>query len=121
MADSIYVAGLELRARLGVTGEERAQLQRITAYLSLTPERSFTALEDSVQNTVDYAAVCKAIHEIVEERPRNLLETAAGDVASGILRQFPACAAVDIELRKYALSDTAYVAVRLTRAQPANP
>lgn len=110
--DAISIAGLELQARLGITEEERAAPQRLTAYLTLHPLRAFAELEERLENTVDYAEVCKAVHALAAERPRHLLETLTVEVAAGVLARFPGCAVVDVELRKYALHDTAYVAAR---------
>lgn len=117
VSDLIFIAGLELRGRLGVPEDERAQPQRLTADLTLHPARSFAELGERLENTVDYAAVCRVVHALVAERPRHLLETLAFELAGGVLRRFPACAAIDVELRKYALSDTAYVAARHSQAQ----
>ena len=52
-------------------------------------------------------------------RPRRLIETLALDIAGEILARF-AVASVDVELRKYILPDTDYVAVRLSRHRPAD-
>lgn len=116
--DAICIAGLELQAHIGVTAEERAAPQRLTAYLTLHPRRAFIDLEERLENTVDYAAVCESVHALVAERPRHLLETLAAELAAGVLSRFAGCAAVDIELRKYALHDTAYVAARHSRSSP---
>ncbi len=112
MGDAIHIAGLELQAHIGVTENERLSPQRLTAYLTLHPGRSFADLDERLENTIDYAHVCQAIHALVAERPRHLLETLAVEMAAGVRARFPGCGKVDIELRKYALSDTAYVAVR---------
>lgn len=110
--DAIYIAGLELLARLGVTAEERAAPQRVTAFITLHPRRAFVDLGERLERTVDYAAVCASVHALAAERPRELLETLTVEVAAGVLERFAGCAAVDVELRKYALRDTAYVAAR---------
>lgn len=115
MGDTIFIAGLELRAHLGVTASEQSLAQRLSVSLTLHPARPFTGLGDRLENTIDYAAVCAAIRALVAERPRQLVETLADEMARGVLGRFPSCARVDIELRKYALDDTAYVAVLLSR------
>ena len=115
MPDSIHISQLELQAHLGVPDVEQVHPQRLTLSLTLHPAWPFIDLEDLIDNTIDYAAVCEAVKALVAERPRKLLETLADEIARGVLEQFPACAAVDVELRKFILHDTAYVAVRLTR------
>ena len=112
--DEIHVANLALNVRVGVSDEEQAQAQRLTVSLTLRPARGFGGLEDRIENTVNYAAVCAAVRALAATHPRRLIETLALDVADEILARF-AVASVDVELRKYILSDTDYVAVRLSR------
>ena len=60
--------------------------------------------------------MCAAIRKMAAESPpRQLIETLAEDIATLVLACFSVCAEVDVELRKYILPDTDYVAVRLTR------
>jgi dihydroneopterin aldolase len=112
--DLIIVEALELSARVGVPEEERAVPQRLTAHIVLEPRRGFQNLEDDITNTVDYFAAARAIQAEAGARPRRLIETLAEDLAELLLERF-AVRAVEIELRKYILRDTAFVAVRLRR------
>lgn len=114
MGDSILIDQLELQARIGITEEERTQPQRLTATLDLKPARDFGELDDRIENTVDYFEVCLAVKALAEERPRNLIETLAGEIADALLARF-ALSAVEIELRKFVLPDTAFVAVKIRR------
>ena len=115
--DEIHVANLALNVRVGVTDEEQARAQRLTVSLTLRPARGFADLGDRIENTVNYAAVCTAVRALATP-PRRLIETLALDIAAEILARF-AVASVEVELRKYILPDTDYVAVRLSRQQPA--
>ena len=112
--DQILVSNLELLACIGVTDAEQARPQRLTVCLTLTPACGFAGLDDQIENTVNYSAVCKAVRELAAARTPRLIETLAGDIAALILARF-ACVAVEVELRKYVLPDTDYVAVRLAR------
>ena len=112
--DEIHVANLALYVRVGVTDEEQAQTQRLALSLALRPVRGFDGLGDRIENTVNYATVCAAVRRLAAGHPRRLIETLALDLAEEILARFMV-ASVDVELRKYILSDTDYVAVRLTR------
>lgn len=116
VTDEIHVANLALNVRVGVTDEEQAQPQRLTVSLTLRPMRGFAGLEDRIENTVNYAAVCAAVRALAADHPRRLIETLALDVAGEILARF-AVASVEVELRKYILPDTDYVAVRLARSR----
>ena len=112
--DEIHIAGLELSACVGVTSEERGLPQRLTVCLTLTPARSFAGIHDDIEKTVNYSTVCALVRTLASERPRRLIETLAEDIAVAVLARF-ACLSVDVELRKYILPDTDYVAVRLSR------
>jgi len=114
MADCIRIESLELASCIGVPDEECAQPQRLTVSLVLEPVRDFRALDDSLANTVDYFAVGEIVKALSLARPRRLLETLATDIAGELLACFP-LHAVDVDLRKYILADTAYVAVQIRR------
>lgn len=114
MADAIHIEGLELSVHIGVPEEERANPQRLTVNLTLEPRRDFRELGDAIENTVDYFALSKAVQALARERPRKLIETLAEEIAALILARF-AVRRVEVELRKYILPDTAFVAVRLSR------
>lgn len=114
MRDSILINVLELRARIGVPESERAETQRLTATILFEPRRGFSELEDRLENAVDYAAVCKAVKTLAASGSRHLLETLAEEIAAMLLRDFP-LEAVEIELRKFILADTDFVAARIRR------
>jgi dihydroneopterin aldolase len=112
--DEIRIAGLELRSCIGVTEAERHTPQRLTVSLVLQPISGFGGLNDDLAQTVNYSAVCRMVRALAGERPRQLIETFALEIANAVLAGF-ACELVDVELRKYVLPDTEYVAVRLIR------
>ena len=114
MTDRILINGLELSSFIGVPDEERTTAQRLTANLVLEPLRDFTALGDALENTVDYFRVCAELQALSLARPRRLIETLAEDLAALLLARF-ALRAVEVELRKYILPDTAFVAVKIYR------
>ena len=114
MPDLIHIEQLELLARLGVPDDERATPQRLALNLTITPANDFHALGDRIENTVDYFVVCQIVQQFAAARPRRLLETLAEEIAQEVLARF-AVRAVAVELRKFILPDTAFVAVRLKR------
>jgi len=114
MRDCIFIQKLELRARIGVPDSERSQPQRLTANLVLEPIRGFSALDDRLENAVDYQRVCLAVQALAISGSRHLLETLAEEIAQMLLRDF-LLAAVEIELRKFILPDTDFVAVKIRR------
>ena len=114
MPDRILIDSLVLTAFIGVPDEERAAAQRLTVNLVLEPIRDFTALGDALENTADYFRVCEDVKALARARPRRLIETLAEDIAAMLLARF-ALRAVDVELRKYILTDTSFVAVAIRR------
>jgi dihydroneopterin aldolase len=114
MPDQIIIRSLELSAHIGVPDSEREAPQRLTATLCLEPTNDFRELDDSIARTVDYYAVSKAVQALARERPRKLIETLAEEIAMSVLQQFQV-RSVELELRKYILPDTEFVAVRVRR------
>ena len=114
MADCIRIDNLELLSYIGVPAEERAATQRLTVSLVLEPIRDFRALDDRIENTVDYFDVCKFVKALSLAGPRQLIETLAEEIAGQLLARYP-LRSVEVELRKYILPDTAFVAVQLRR------
>jgi dihydroneopterin aldolase len=112
--DAILVSGLELSARIGVPEVERAEPQRLTVSLVLLPSAPLTQLNDDLGRTVDYYALTRRVRQIAGERPRKLIETLAEDICTCILEEF-SVRSLEVELRKYILPDTEFVAVRMAR------
>jgi dihydroneopterin aldolase len=115
MSDAILIEALELTAHIGVPDEERAAAQRLAVSLRIEPRRDFADLGDDITNAVDYFAVSQEIKALAAARPRRLIETLAEEIAALVIERF-AVAAVEVELRKFILPDTAFVAVKLRRA-----
>jgi dihydroneopterin aldolase len=118
--NEIVIRGLKIRAHVGVPDEELASAQEIHFDLTITPLVGFGEAGDDLSRTVDYAAVVSSVEEIVRARPRRLIETLAYDVASVVIDHF-AAASVTVEIRKFILPQTDWVAVRcsLSRASAA--
>jgi dihydroneopterin aldolase len=114
--DLILIHALELSVRIGVPDEERLSPQRLTVNLSLQPKNGFEGLGDDLANAVDYSAVAKTVQALARERPRRLIETLACEIASAVLDGF-AVDFIEVELHKYILPDTAFVAVRIARSR----
>ena len=114
MPDLIHIEALEVRSCIGVPEEERAAPQRLTVTLTLEPNADFRALGDRIEATVDYAAVCEAVKALAAERPRRLVETLAEEIAGALLGRF-AIRRVEVEVRKFILPETDYVAIRIDR------
>jgi len=117
MADEIRVERLLLRSLIGITAAERAEPQRLTVSLTIEPVAGFRKLDDRIENAVDYAEVCGAIQTLASRGERHLLETLAEEIAALVLKTF-AVRRVTLELRKYPLPETDFVAARISRSAP---
>ena len=114
--DCIRIQELEIHAFVGVTDEERAKPQRIVVNVTVCPRTSFDQMKDELSRTVNYVDVCRKISEFVETREYKLIETIASDLSSCLLSEFP-LEAVEIEVRKFVLPNTAYVSVTTCRTR----
>jgi len=84
--------------------------------LRLVPARGLAGLGDDIGNTINYAAVCAAVRQEAEAKPRRLIETLAGEIAELLLGRFPVTA-VEVEVRKFIVPGTEYVAVSIRRGK----
>jgi FolB domain-containing protein len=119
MTDQIHIEQLELKSRVGVAESERAQPQRLTVSITLWPLRDFRELHDDLAKTINYSAVCREVKKFTKDRADKLIETLANSLASHLLDAFPT-RKIQIELRKFILSDVNYVSVRLIRERLAS-
>jgi dihydroneopterin aldolase len=113
MGGRVHISELELFSNIGVPDAERAEPQRLTVHLTLFPAGDFASMQDEISNTVDYYKVTRRVRALAAERPRRLIETLAAEIVQVVLGEFNVVR-VDVELRKYILPDTDYVAVMLT-------
>lgn len=113
--DQIIISQLGISTYIGATADERRKPQRLR--VSITMELAARVLDDKLENTVDYAAVSGVVKALAATGERLLIETLAEEIAATLLSSYP-IRAVEIELRKYILPDTEFVAVRIRRCFP---
>jgi len=87
--DKIILEGMEFYGYHGVLPEERTLGQRFIVDLELAFDLRRPGAADDPVLTVDYAAVLAAVKEIVEGRPRRLIESLAEVIAGAVLDRFP--------------------------------
>ena len=112
--DRIEIRGLRIDTHIGVPETERAEPQQLLVDVLLRPLRSFARMPDEITATVDYFAVSQRITALAAERPRQLIERLADDIATEILREF-AVDRIEVTVRKFILPNTEYVAVHCRR------
>lgn len=114
--DKIVIKDLEVDAHVGVTEAERAQPQRLLVTVELERDLAEAGGSDSEAATTRYDVVAAMIHKVVEERPRNLVEAIAAEIADTILQRRLALA-VTVEVKKFSIPRSRYVSVQIHRAQ----
>lgn len=112
--DCIEVKNLMVEVKVGVTDAELSNFQKVSICLKLLPCHSLSQLGDDITRTIDYHAVCERVTEAAKASERRLIETLAEDLADLLLAEFN-LRRVAVEVRKFILPDTDYVAVRLIK------
>lgn len=119
--DKIIIKGLELFAYHGVNPEEKAQGQTFLLDIALEADLSKARRSDSLQDTINYAAVRKTIQQTFTAEKFDLIERAAQAVCDSILAGYPQVEAVEVLLKKPEAPMNAvfdYVAVELRQERP---
>lgn len=80
----VFVRDLELNANIGVYRREKGTLQPVRINLDLTVEET-DAVDDKLENVVDYGAVVEGIKTILAGGHLNLVETLAEKIAAHCL------------------------------------
>ena len=111
----ITIVDLEVFLNVGVSDEERAKPQRLLLTVDMEFDFSSAVLTDRVTKTIDYFAVAQRLLKYGEGRSWKLIEKLASEVADDVLAQFQP-QEVTIEVKKFAVPQTRYVSVSLTRA-----
>ena len=114
--ETIRIKGLEIFAYHGVNPEEKENGQRFVLDLAMTADLSRAAQSDDLRDTVNYAAVRKAVTAAFTAQKYDLIERAAQVVCDAV----PQVAAVTVELKKPEAPMNAvfdYVSVEMTRCR----
>lgn len=114
--DHIVICDLEVFYNVGVPDSERATPQRLLLRLDLETEFANAADSDNLQHTIDYQAVTRLLLDFGKGRSWRLIEKLAVDIADSLLNRFR-IQAVTVEVRKFIIPETRFVAVRARRTQ----
>jgi FolB domain-containing protein len=80
--DSIHIEDLHARCILGIGNEERREKQDVVINITLFADLSKAAQTDSIDDTIDYAALKKKILDSVEKSEYYLAEALAQHIAN---------------------------------------
>lgn len=118
--DKIYLNGMAFYGYHGVFPEENKLGQRYVVDLILRTSLRQAAIDDDLNQTIDYGQVYDMTKGIVEGAPKQLVETVAEQIAQVVLGQFPTVAEVTVKVTKPDPPIPGHydsVAVELTRRQ----
>jgi len=115
--DQIIISQLDIFTSVGVMPEERRDPQRLGITLVMEPLKGLSNLNDRIVSTVDYYDVTTQIKSLASKGSRCLIETLADDLMKMLFARYPIGAA-ELEIRKFILPDTEYVAVKIRRETP---
>jgi 7,8-dihydroneopterin aldolase/epimerase/oxygenase len=108
--DTITLADLEVRYRVGVPDAERAEPQRLLLTVEMRRDFTRAAAGDDLRETIDYFAVSRRLLAFGEGRSWKLIETLAVDIAAMVLADFGA-EAVTVEVKKFIIPEARHVSV----------
>jgi dihydroneopterin aldolase len=125
----IILENLKVRAFIGVTERERSRRQKLLVSVEMEcgpppggpppggpPDAAAggDGAEDSIENTVDYSLVRRAVKELLEGSRFKLIETAAARVARALKARFgpKATGRIRVTVKKFPYRDAAYAAYR---------
>jgi FolB domain-containing protein len=110
MTGKISIEDLEVRYRVGVPDQERAQPQRLLVSVEMWSDFTRAAASDDLAFTIDYGAVARRLLALGEGRSWRLLETLAVEVADLLRCEFGA-AASRVVIKKFVIPQAQWVAV----------
>ncbi len=91
--DKIILRGMQFYAFHGVNPEERAAGQTFLVDLEVQADLRPAGLSDRLEDTVNYSHLYRAVREVMEGPPRELLEALAEAIAQRVLDTFPVLSA----------------------------
>lgn len=95
-ADLIEIRGLQLRGRIGVTPDERAQEQPLVMSIAARVDTRLASATDDLGATLDYEEAVREISKIVSSESYSLVETLADRIARQMLSH---AAVIDVWVR----------------------
>ena len=86
--DKIILTDLRIDAVIGIWDWEKRNPQTISIDLEMETDNKTASQSDSIEDALDYKAVCKRVQQFIQESQFNLIETVAENVAKIILEEF---------------------------------
>ncbi len=86
--DIVYIRELKVETVIGIFDWERKIKQTVSMDIEMATDIAAAAATDSIENALDYKAVCKRIIGFVEQSNFQLVETLAEKICEIILLEF---------------------------------
>ncbi|MBK6941889.1 MAG: 2-amino-4-hydroxy-6-hydroxymethyldihydropteridine diphosphokinase [Planctomycetes bacterium] len=99
MTDVLFIEGLRLNTRIGISERERSKPQEVVVDVTMHVDLMAAAVSDSIDDALDYGAVIRDIQGELEPLERKTVERLALDIARIVLRR-KRCARVDVRITK---------------------
>lgn len=99
----ININNMRFHTYNGVLPEERKLGQPLEIDCQLSYPIESRVKHDTLDETVNYAAVYETVKEFVTDHSFNLIESVANQLKETILNKYPAVTAVKLRVRKYAV------------------
>ena len=115
--DRITISRLKVPTHVGVTDEERSQIQTVIITIELVLDLRPAAESDDLKHTVDYGLVTTEVAELVRSSETKLLENLAENIATHVCT-LTRVERVTVEVIKESPpipEDVGPIAVRITR------
>ena len=88
MKDTIYIKDLRVETIIGIFDWERKTKQEVSIDIEFPFDCKRAAATDSIEDTIDYKTICKAVIKYVEESSFKLQESLAEGIASLVKNEF---------------------------------
>ena len=98
--DRIILTGMQFYGFHGVNPEERALGQPFVVDLEAELDLSAACVSDRLTDTVSYTHLYRVVKRVMEGEPLNLLEAAAGTIATEVLLQQPLVVSIRVRVQK---------------------
>ena len=109
----IFIENFKLYSRIGVTDQERSELQEIKISLKIYSDFIKPSKSDDVVDTINYEDVYISIKKLVLEREWKLVESMGVDIINLVKNDFKA-EKVEIKISKFILDSVESVGVKIT-------
>ena len=114
MNDRIFLDGLRLQCKIGITAEERMEPQEVLMDVSLYMSLARAGASDNLEETVNYRSAIDDISRFASSKEFILLEGLAEGVASLALKTF-GVGKVRVRVRKAKYSGEPSIGVEIER------